>query len=257
MLTLIHQETFKLLRKKSTYFATILLAGLMILFAVLAKLHPKYFSPVGMFNNNFSGTLWITFFMIAACGAIVAMEFQYGTVKELLYRKYNRGQVLMSKWLVMFAYSLYLYILAFVLTIILKVSLFNNTFAFSKIGAGGHTLIENVGITMSGQYIGLWLILSLVLLLATMFKSATVAVSVGFIGYFASSVIANLMFTLIAKWEWLKWNPINMLSLTDQITDSTYKTFTRLSTDQLLLGNVGYVIVFLFLGYLIFRKRNV
>lgn len=37
--------------------------------------------------------------MIAACSSIIAMEFQYGTIKELLYRKYYRGQILISKWI--------------------------------------------------------------------------------------------------------------------------------------------------------------
>lgn len=38
MLTLIHQETFKLMHKKSTYFVSLFLAGMIILFGVLAKL---------------------------------------------------------------------------------------------------------------------------------------------------------------------------------------------------------------------------
>ncbi|AMV60384.1 ABC transporter, permease protein [Pediococcus damnosus] len=257
MLTLINQELFKLLHKKSTYFATILLIVLMSLFAGLAKAHPNYFDPEGLFKSNFTGTEWVVFLMIAGCGAIVSMEFQYGTVKELLYRKYNRGQVIVSKWLTMFIYSVYLYALTFVMTIILKVVLFNDTFELTKTASNGRTLIENLGITMGGKFIGLWLILTLVLLLATLFKNATVAVSVGIIGYFASSIIANLMFILIAKWDWLKWNPINMLNLSSQVVESSYKTLTKLSVDQMVWGNLGYIVVFLFCGYLVFKKRNV
>ncbi|WPC16949.1 ABC transporter permease [Pediococcus inopinatus] len=257
MVTLINQELFKLMHKKSTYFATILLIGLMSLFAGLAKAYPKYFDAKSLFSSNFTGIEWIVFFMIAGCGAIVSMEFQYGTVKELLYRKYNRGQVIMSKWITMFFYSVYLYVLSFVWTLILKVALFSNTFDLAKVGRNGHTLLENLGITMGGNFIGLWLILTLVLLLATLFKNATVAVSVGIIGYFASSIVASLMFMLIAKWEWLKWNPINMLNLSSQVVDSSYKVLTKLSVEQLVWGNLGYIVVFLFFGYLIFKKRNV
>ena len=157
----------------------------------------------------------------------------------------------------MFFYSVYLYVLSFVWTLILKVALFSNTFDLAKVGRNGHTLLENLGITMGGNFIGLWLILTLVLLLATLFKNATVAVSVGIIGYFASSIVASLMFMLIAKWEWLKWNPINMLNLSSQVVDSSYKVLTKLSVEQLVWGNLGYIVVFLFFGYLIFKKRNV
>ncbi len=256
MLTLIHQETFKLMHKKSTYFVSLFLAGMIILFGVLGKLYPNNFDPKGMFNVNFTGIEWITFLMIAASASIVAMEFQYGTVKELLYRKYNRGQVLVSKWIVTFIYSLYMYVLALVLTLVLKVVLFNHTIELGKL-SGSHTVIENLLISMGSQFIGLWLVLSLVLLLATMFKSSTVAVSAGFIGYFAANIAASLMFGLIGKWEWLKWNPLNMLSLSTQVMTPSYREFTKLTVNQLVMGNLGYIVVFLFLGYLIFKKRNV
>lgn len=108
MITLVKQETFKLLHKKSTYAVSATLLILMTLFAVLSRSHPKYWGqPQDQFVQLFTGINWIVLFMIAACSSIIAMEFQYGTIKELLYRKYYRGEILVSKWITMLLYSIY------------------------------------------------------------------------------------------------------------------------------------------------------
>ena len=47
--------------------------------------------------------------------------------------------------------------------------------------------------------------------------------------YFASSVISGILFAAIAQWEWLKWNPINMLNLSTQVLDNeVFKKMTKL-----------------------------
>ncbi|WP_311407434.1 ABC transporter permease [Liquorilactobacillus uvarum] len=258
MVTLIRQELFKLMHKKSTIIGTIALLLLMTIFAVFSKLQPSFSDPKGEFIAAYGGTSWVVFFMIAACSTIVAMEFQYGTIKELLYRKYYRGEILASKWITMFIYSLYFYVLSFVFSVILKVVLFNSKFSFSDIYTNDQSVMHVTLVTYAGNFVGLWLLLSLVLLLANVFKSSAAAISVGIVGYFATSIVSSLMFMLINKWEWLKWNPLNMLNLSDQLSNSTViGTLTRLSNTELVWGNLVYTGIFLFLGYLVFRRRNV
>ncbi len=53
--------------------------------------------------------------MIAATASIITMETQYGTIKNVLSQRYSRTQVLISKWLVMLTYSVYLYVMTSVL----------------------------------------------------------------------------------------------------------------------------------------------
>ncbi|KRL01104.1 ABC transporter permease [Liquorilactobacillus capillatus] len=258
MVTLIRQEIFKLIHKRSTLIGTIALLVLMTIFAIFSKLQPSFSDPKGDFIAAYGGLSWVVFFMIAACSTIIAMEFQYGTVKELLYRKYYRGQILASKWITMFLYSLYFYVLSFIFSIILKLVLFNSKFSLTDLYSNDQSIMHTTLVTYAGNFVGLWLLLSLVLLLANVFKSSAAAISVGIVGYFATSIVSSLLFMLINKWEWVKWNPLNMLNLPTQLSNSTVVgTLTRLSNAELVWGNLIYTAIFLFLGYLIFRKRNV
>ncbi|MFT8767200.1 MAG: ABC transporter permease, partial [Lentilactobacillus hilgardii] len=88
MVTLVRQEIFKLVHKKSTWATSIILLVIMTIFAVISRNHPNTIDPKTIFVSLFTGFDWIVLFMIAAASSIISMEFQYGTIKELLYRKY-------------------------------------------------------------------------------------------------------------------------------------------------------------------------
>lgn len=154
MITLVKQETFKLLHKKSTYAVSATLLIIMTVFGVLTRNYPKYWGdPKGLFVTMFTGINWIVLFMIAACSSIIAMEFQYGTIKELLYRKYYRGQILVSKWITMLLYSIYFYVLAFVWSMLLKVVLFNSKFQLSDTYQPGHSVIDSMWLGIVGSFL--------------------------------------------------------------------------------------------------------
>lgn len=258
MITLVKQETFKLLHKKSTYAVSATLLIIMTIYAVLTKNYPKYWgAPQGQFAGMFTGATWIVFFMIAACSSIIAMEFQYGTIKELLYRKYYRGQILVSKWITMLLYSIYFYVLAFVWSLLLKVVLFNDKFQLSDTYQSGHSVIEAQWLGIIGTFLTVWLVLSLVLLLANIFKSTAAAISIGIIGYFALSIISNVMFLLMQKWEWLKWNPLNMMNLPQQLLSDSVHKMTLLSTPEMVCGSLVYTAIFMAISYVVFKRRSV
>lgn len=257
MTLLLKQELFKLRKKKSTWILSLLLVGFIFGVALLSKKYTEVVNTPTMVSQLFSGTPCILFIMIAAASTIIAMESQYGTLKNLLYRKYYRGEILISKWLTLLFYSLYLYFLAFVTTILVKIILFPNV-SFTQTLDTGQTLIEAMGTYLLGNYIGLWLILSLVLMLACFINSSAAAISVGIVFYFASSLIAGILSAIIQKWEWVKWNPISMMNLQNQIgNESMMYEFTKLSTTELIIGNIVYIALFLGLGYIVFKKKNV
>ncbi|HAP6872918.1 TPA: ABC transporter permease, partial [Enterococcus faecium] len=53
-------------------------------------------------------------------------------------------------------------------------------------------------------------------------------------------------------------NPISMLNLQNQIgNEEIMKQLTHLSTNQMLFGNLAYIVLFLALGYLVFKRKNV
>ena len=84
------------------------------------------------------------------------------------------------------------------------------------------------------------------------------SIAVGIVFYFASSVISGILFAAIAQWEWLKWNPINMLNLSTQVLDNeVFKKMTKLELHELYIGNIVYIIIFLALVIFAFKKKNV
>lgn len=74
------------------------------------------------------------------------------------------------------------------------------------------------------------MILSLVLLLANVFRSTAAAISIGIVGYFGLYIIEGMMIKVMNRWEWLKWNPLNILNLPLQLTESNADKVTLLST---------------------------
>jgi ABC-2 type transport system permease protein len=102
-----------------------------------------------------------------------------------------------------------------------------------------------------------WLLLSLVLLVATGFKRSGTAVAVGIVGYFLLSLVNVPMIALIKKYAWLKWNPINMFNYASQLRVASLSHVTKLSNMQFFWGNLVYIGLFLALGWLLFRRREV
>lgn len=257
MITLVKQEIYKLLHKKSTLILTMIQLIIMIGTAILIKSKSNLFDPTSAILDGFGGLMWSLFVLIAAAASIIAMEFQHGTIKELLYRRYYRGQILISKWLTIFLYSLYYYVMTFVVALLLKIALFNSAFKFTAIYANNMSYLKIMFLGFLGSFMTLWLLLSLVFLLANIFKSNGAAITVGIVGYFATNLISGVMFLLMNKWEWLKWNPFNMMNLSTQLLEPTAKTMTLLSTQQMVIGNLVYLVIFLALGYFVFQRRNV
>ncbi|MCI2019166.1 ABC transporter permease [Lentilactobacillus hilgardii] len=259
MKTLLWQEGFKLLRKKSTYWVTIVLAGLVFGSALLSRMYPKTFPAQLFFTSSFGATTWVVFVMIAACATSLSMEFQYGTIKELIYQQYSRETILISKWLIMLAYSIYLYAMTGVVALLGKIVLVNDKFSLGDTGTYTYhlTFLEQWLATIGSSFITLWFILSIVFLFATLFRTSTTAVTVGIVMFFTFNIISTLMFKLIDKYHWFKWNPFNFLNYSNQIVDPTRHTLTLLSDNQLFFGSLVYTLFFLCIGLLFFRRRNV
>ena len=64
------------------------------------------------------------------------------------------------------------------------------------------------------------------------------------------------MFMMIAQNEWIKWNPVNMMNLGNQLQNSELTKLTRLPLSQISLGYMIYAAAFLALSLVVFKYRN-
>lgn len=257
MSILIKQELFKMYKKKSSFIFPSIIIILMIVFACLVKKYPDVLHPELQFKSGFSGFSWIVFLMIVQASTIITMEFSYGTIKNLLYRKYSRIQIIISKFIALFIYSLILFVSIVLISLLLKLILFGKLDILS-VPDNGMNLITELALNAVGNYIGMWLILSIILLLSCIMKSPGLSIAIGIILYFALSVISGILFVLIDKFEWLKWNPLNMLNISPQLLDNdSLSKLTHLTNTELFVGNFIYIIIFLILVAITFKKKNI
>lgn len=255
--TLINQELYKIFKKKSSIIIPVIIFALMIAMAVLSNNYEDILKPESQFKQGYTGFSWIFFLMIIQAATIITMEFHYGTIKNLLYRNYSRMSIILSKFIALFIYSLALFIVTTLITLGLKLILFSDMDILKQSGDNLSLLQEHL-LTGLATYIGMWLILSLTLLISCLLKSPGVSIAVGIVFYFASSVISGILFAAIDQWEWLKWNPINMLNLSIQVLDNeVFKKMTKLELHELYFGNIVYIIIFLALVIYAFKKKNV
>ena len=61
---------------------------------------------------------------------------------------------------------------------------------------------------------------------------------------------------LIDQHDWLKWNPVNMLNFGAQLNSPKLSSLTHLGINQMMIGYIAYGSIFLILGLLVFRRRN-
>lgn len=79
----------------------------------------------------------------------------------------------------------------------------------------------------------------------------------GIIIFMGSGLSANLLNAHVNLTWLLRWNPLNMTNLTTQYFNyETYHLTSNLTNNQLLLGTILYTIIFTFLAYEKFSKKN-
>ncbi|RRI62683.1 ABC transporter permease [Pseudomonas aeruginosa] len=254
--TLIKQECFKLCKKKSTFIIPIIVILLMVVQAIISKNYDDVFSPQSSIESAFSGFSWFIFLLIIQASTIISMEFYHGTIKNLLYRKYTRTNIIISKIITLVIFSLLYFIISIVVGFILWAIFFNNINLLESKG-DELSLLSKMLLTGLGTYVGTWLVLSVTLLISCAMKSPGVSIAVGIVFYFATSILSGILTIIVDKWEWLKWNPISMMNIMIQIIDKEMKKFTKLELHELFIGNIVYIIIFLILVVFVFKKKNV
>ncbi len=254
--TLIKQECFKLCKKKSTFIIRINILLLMVVQAIISKNYDDVFSPQSSIESAFSGFSWFIFLLIIQASTIISMEFYHGTIKNLLYRKYTRTNIIISKIITLVIFSLLYFIISIVVGFILWAIFFNDINLIESKG-DELSLLSKMLLTGLGTYVGTWLVLSVTLLISCAMKSPGVSIAVGIVFYFATSILSGILTIIVDKWEWLKWNPISMMNIMIQIVDKSMKKYTKLELHELFIGNIVYIIIFLILVVLVFKKKNV
>ncbi|MFD1433033.1 ABC transporter permease [Lacticaseibacillus yichunensis] len=258
MKTLIGQELYKLAHRKGTWVGLGVVVLFQIAWALVVAKAAELMSVPDSMIGNYGGNSLLIFVMIASTAGIISSEFQYGTIKQLLYRQYYRSQVFVSKVCALLIQALVLKAVAIVVG-----------FGMTLLTPALNAKVDLMGtyqkqpfmnaywLAQAGNLLTMLLILSFVLLVSTILKTNAAAIAAGFIGYLVAYVASVTLLAAIAQWHWVKWNPLTFMLTETQILSPSYAKATLLSTPQMLTGSVVYTLLFGVLAYLSFRRRSV
>ncbi len=248
----LYQEFYKLGHRKITWWSPIILLLLMVITGYGIGYNEGKLLTV----TNYNSPDWIILLLVVVGATTFSMEFQNNAILTLLTKSPNKAIVYLSKYLVLFCYDCFLHAIAILFTIGLRYAPLNSHVSWSTIYLYHEPLWENMLKTVGVDLLTTMFIISLVFLLSCLINSnATVTIIsllIVFMGQFVSSSLLNYR-------DWLpliKWNPFNMINLTREYYNYvTYYATSQLSNAQLLTGTLCYTLLFVTLGYLIFRKK--
>ncbi|MCT3532794.1 ABC transporter permease [Latilactobacillus curvatus] len=246
------QEYYKLLHQKLTWFAPGIIVGLM-------PLMPLTFNdPNWLVMANFGSSQWILLVLIIVGATFFSMEFQHNTSLTLLYKAPNRRTIYLAKFVVLFGYNITLHLFALGLTIL-----------FNTLAIGGHanwlipyqyhqSLLMNTIMTATIDLEMSLILIGCLFLLTCLLTNNAVVVTTSIIIVFMGQALSSMLLHEHPQFgSWLRWNPFNMLNLTFQYANyPVYHKLTQLTNGQLLLGTLGYAVLFLWLGNWRFNRRH-
>jgi ABC-2 type transport system permease protein len=261
LLNLILNENMKIYRRVRTW----ILVGILLVIEGLAFLLNYYHQPLGHSlweGAAFASNLVIVALFLAVIIAAdsVAGEFSGGTIKLLLIRPASRAKILLSKYISVLLFLLFMLIILLVSSLIVSGIMFGFNTAtglYSYMGKDGlqHEISWMAQTFRSYGFgsINLIMILSLAFMLSTVFRSSAIAISVAIISIFVGGIVG----TLITRFSWAKYylffNTDLSIYLTNQIPIPNSGMTLGFSITVLLL----YFIIFNGLSWFVFKKRDV
>lgn len=249
-MTSLRAELFKFSHQKSV------LAGMLILILLMvySVLTTKVDATQVIFE--FGAVQWIPIIMIAVGSTFFAMEYQNRTILILLYKNTKRWQIYWAKLLIVWFYSLVLTLIATLLTIVLK-SLLVRT-PWSALISNHQTQLALLTGNVIGTVIYALFIVTLSFMLIMLIKINVAVIGIGLaLGFLGAGVSVALMGAFTSLIPILRWNPLNMIFITQQLANPAYATVSHLSSFEIIGGNLIYATIFIILGYSLFKKRRI
>ncbi|WP_096271515.1 ABC transporter permease subunit [Paucisalibacillus globulus] len=196
-------------------------------------------------------------FVIIVGSSIVAHEFNKGTIKLLLVRSASRNQILASKFITTLLFGIFLLVVTFILSFIIGSILFGFDGSSVHLSAIDGEVTERsrilfLGLSYLASSVSILMLTAMAFMISTIFRSETIAIALSvmllFIGSTATGILA--MFT-----DWAKYSVFANTNLELYFTDGPMIEGMTLGFSIVVL--IVYLILFLFLSFLFFKKRDV
>ncbi|QIL50322.1 ABC transporter permease subunit [Weissella coleopterorum] len=236
-------EFRKFVRQSLGKWGFVMLVSLMIYFAITTN------NIKMAFQSGFGSTQWVTIIMMMVAGNFMDMEYANGTILNLFYKQDHKLTIYINKLFVVSVYGILLVLFSLILTLMVGY-LFGDSFSINQ--------VNELLINFFGTLIYSFFMIALSFLLLPIFKSNIAVVGSGLFMGFLGTTISGFIMQLIPNFHnILKWNPLNMIYIISQLNNSKFKYISGLSSIDLIIGNITYSLLFLYFGYLLFKKRRI
>jgi len=207
----------------------------------------------------------ITLFSVIISSGNISAEFADGTIKQLLIRPHKRWKILLSKYLTVNLYSLFLLAILVISSYLIGLLLFGNGDFNEKMvveqffeGADG-PIVTTVGAQFLKSLLlylpSLLVINTIAFMLSTLFKNQSLAVGVGIFVLFITSTLGGLLFIFLDRYEWFKYLIFPHLDLTIYLYGNEYYDLLTLPFSLTILAI--HFVIFLVLTFTYFQKRDI
>ena len=208
-------------------------------------------------SYGFGAIEWIPLIVITVASAIFSMEYKNNTIIMLEYKTSSKYQIYFAKFWVVLIYSFFLTVIAFLLTLIL--SMFFNAARYDWLVTKNiNNLLNGLLANLAGALIYSFFSIGLSFMLIMLVKNNAVVVCFGIVlAFFGASFSRGLMQSFPNFISTIKWNFLNMIFISQQLSNPNLSLKSNLSSVELIIANIVYGIIFVVWGYYLFKHRRV
>lgn len=245
------QEIYKFTHAKIAFYGLLTLLLTTVYSALTARITKS------ALIYGFGSLEWIPIIIIAIGSAFFALEYSNNTIVMMLYKNTNKSKIYFAKFFVVFLFSIVLAAFAILLTLGLSFLLAPGQYHWLA-DFNGHKLLTELLLNMLGAIAYCFFSVGLSFMLIMIFKVNAVVICVGIVlAFFGASFSVALMQAFPSVNGLLKWNPLNMIFISQQLTKTSLIAKSHLTNPQLLSATLVYGLVFGAIGYYLFKHRRI
>ncbi|WP_433945652.1 ABC transporter permease [Paenibacillus sp. SN-8-1] len=257
-LSLVQNENMKIYRRLRTWIMLALVVLLPILFASIIAINENRFGPHTEAWSAASNLSFIYFlvsiFSVVIAADIVASEFTWGTIKLLLIRPWTRSKVLLSKLLAVLLFAIGISILFMIVTIAISQILFSSgpTATNMEQSNFGH-----FSLMIFYKFVDLLVISIFAFMISTVFRTSGLAIGLSMFLLLAGGILGAILNPV--KYAWAKYLIFNNMDLSqyDMWASAGITAPSGMSLGFSATVLAVYVVIFLVIAWLVFKRRDV
>lgn len=257
-LALVQNENMKIYRRLRTWIMLGIVVILPIIFAGLIAFTESQYST--SHTNAWNAALNLSFmyflvsiFSVVIASDIVAGEFTWGTIKLLLIRPWTRSKVLLSKLLAVLLFAIGMSLIFLLVIIGISMLIFPNTPTNVMMGS---TPLEQVILVIFYKFIDLLVISTFAFMISTVFRTSGIAIGLSMFFLLAGNILAAILNPV--EYPWAKYLLFNNMDLSQYAMNGTSQvTASGMSMSFSAVVLAVYVIIFLAIAWIVFKRRDV